>query len=156
MKNLAKIFITVVAGMLAFSCVTDTTEDQAVQLGTGQTTLSISLDGTRTHLGENTGDGYPLYWSAGDKVAVNGYTSAEIASQYVGTSGAEFTFNTSELGDTYNLVYPAPAEDVTASATVVPGAYPNPQGLTVDGKMNIGGEVIIKARILRGYFERNL
>ena len=122
MKNLAKIFITVVAGMLAFSCVTDITEDQAVQLGSGQTTLSISLDGTRTHLGENTGDGYPLYWGAGDKVAVNGYTSAEIASQYVGTSGAEFTFNTSELGDTYNLVYPAPAEDVTASATA--GLYP--------------------------------
>ena len=122
MKNLAKIFITVVAGVLAFSCVTDITEDQAVQLGSGQTTLSISLDGTRTHLGENTGDGYPLYWSAGDKVAVNGYTSAEIASQYVGTSGAEFTFNTSELGDTYNLVYPAPAEDVTASATA--GQYP--------------------------------
>ena len=122
MKNLTKLFITVVAGMLAFSCVTDTTEDQAVQLGSGQTTLSISLDGTRTHLGENTGDGYPLYWSAGDKVAVNGYTSAEIASQYVGTSGAEFTFNTSELGDMYNLVYPAPAEDVTASATA--GLYP--------------------------------
>jgi len=122
MKNLTKLFITVVAGMLAFSCVTDITEDQAVQLGSGQTTLSISLDGTRTHLGENTGDGYPLYWSAGDKVAVNGYTSAEIASQYVGTSGAEFTFNTSELGDTYNLVYPAPAEDVTASATA--GQYP--------------------------------
>ena len=122
MKTISKIFITVVAGMLAFSCVTDTTEDQAVQLGSGQTTLSISLDGTRTHLGENTGDGYPLYWSAGDKVAVNGYTSAEIASQYVGTSGAEFTFNTSELGETYNLVYPAPAEDVTASATA--GQYP--------------------------------
>ena len=122
MKTFTRLFITVVAGVLTLSCVTDTTEDQAVQLGSGQTTLSISLDGSRTHLGENTGDGYPLYWSAGDKVAVNGYTSAEIASQYVGTSGAEFTFNTSELGDTYNLVYPAPAEDVTASATA--GQYP--------------------------------
>ena len=122
MKNLTKLFMAVVAGMLAFSCVTDTTEDQAVQLGAGQTTLSISLDGVRTHLGENTGEGYPLYWSAGDKIAVNGVASDEIASEYVGTSGAEFTFGTSALGDPYCLVYPAPAENVAASTTA--GLYP--------------------------------
>ena len=45
MKNLTKLFMAVVAGMLAFSCVTDATEDLGVNLGEGQTTtISIALD----------------------------------------------------------------------------------------------------------------
>ena len=81
MKNLTKIFMAVVAGMLAFSCVTDATNDLAPELGSGvagQTELTLSLEESRTFLGEKAGDLYPLYWSEGDQVSVNGtaYTVA--------------------------------------------------------------------------------
>ncbi len=35
MKNLTKIFMAVVAGMFAFSCVTDTTDDLGIEVGKG-------------------------------------------------------------------------------------------------------------------------
>ncbi len=53
MKNFVKIFMTVVAGMMAFSCATDTTDDLGVNLGKGQkTVISVSLEKSRTQLGE--------------------------------------------------------------------------------------------------------
>ena len=55
MKNFTKIFFAVVAGMFAFSCVTDTTEDLGVKLeGQGGVyEVAISLEeATKTQLGE--------------------------------------------------------------------------------------------------------
>ena len=43
MKTLTKIFMAVVA-LFAVSCVTDLTDDLGVNLGEGQTTISISLE----------------------------------------------------------------------------------------------------------------
>jgi len=77
MKNLAKIFMAVVAGVLTLSCVTDTTEDLGVNLGEGQTTtISIALDDeSRTYIDEKNGEEYPMYWSEGDKISINGTES---------------------------------------------------------------------------------
>ena len=77
MKNLAKIFTAVVAGVLTLSCVTDTTEDLGVNLGEGQTTtISIELDDeSRTYIDEKNGEEYPMYWSEGDKISINGTES---------------------------------------------------------------------------------
>ena len=68
MKNLTKIFMAVVAGMFAFSCVTDTTEDLGIKVEgqKGVTELSLSLEESRTHLGEKADGLYPVYWSEGD------------------------------------------------------------------------------------------
>ncbi|MBR5105364.1 MAG: hypothetical protein IKU93_02885, partial [Alistipes sp.] len=65
MKNLTKIFFAVVAGMFAFSCVTDTTEDLGVKLeGQGGVyEVAVSLEATKTQLGEKVDGLYPLYWS---------------------------------------------------------------------------------------------
>ena len=73
MKNLTKIFMAVVA-LFAVACTTDMTGDLAPELGLGegQTTLTLSLEESRTQLGEKVGELYPLYWSEGDAVAVNG------------------------------------------------------------------------------------
>ena len=73
MKNLSKIFMSVVAGVLAFSCVADATEDLGVKLGNtnGITEITISLEESRTQLGEKAGDVYPVVWSEGDAIAVN-------------------------------------------------------------------------------------
>ena len=124
MKNLTKIFMAVCVALFAFACTTDPTEDRGVNLGAeGQTTLTLSLEGTKTHLGELSGEQYPLYWSEGDAIAVNGHASVALTAEQAGEANATFTFNeVSDLGEVYNIVYPAPAADVAASATE--GCYP--------------------------------
>ena len=121
MKNLAKIFM-MVAALFAFACTTDVTEDLGVQLGdgAGQTTITLSLEESRTQLGEKVGELYPLYWSEGDAIAANGFASNPIADEWVGKSGATFTF-AENLSHPYHIVYPAPAEGVKA---VTEGCYP--------------------------------
>ena len=123
MKTLTKIFMAVVA-LFAVSCVTDTTEDLGVNLGEGQTTISISLEESRTHLGEKVGEGedaqYPLYWSEGDQIAVNGKASNALPKSAHGQQSATFTLN-GAIGFPRTIVYPAPAEGVVAETA---GQYP--------------------------------
>ena len=46
------------AGLFAFSCATDSTEDLGVNAGgNGLTTFTVSLEDTKTHLGEKNADG---------------------------------------------------------------------------------------------------
>ena len=105
-----------VVALFAYSCATDTTEDLGVQLdkNAGQTSLSISLEGTKTHIGAKAEDAYPLYWSAGDQIAINGVASHPLTEAAHGQASAEFIFD-GELAYPYNLVYPAPAPEVVAA-----------------------------------------
>ena len=115
MKTFTKILMAIVAGMFVFSCVTDTTEDLGVQLGNaGQTVIDLSLEESRTHIGGKNGDEYPLYWSEGDKIAVNGIVSEALSSAFHGKQNAQFSVS-GELGYPRDIVYPAPAEAVTAT-----------------------------------------
>ena len=106
MKNLTKIFMAV-AALVAFSCTTDTTEDLGVNLG-GKTTLTFSLEESRTQLGEKAGSLYPVVWCADDAISVNGVASQSIA---IAGSGnvATFAFNGS-LSLPYCVAYPATTE----------------------------------------------
>ena len=103
-----KIFTVAMAGLFAFSCVTDTTENLGVNVdGKGQTSFTVSLEGTRTQLGEKNADGkYPLYWSEGDQIAINGQASAALTANYDGAASATFQFE-NELTAPYCVVYPA-------------------------------------------------
>ena len=94
MKNLAKIFTAIVVAFAAYSCVADATEDLGVQIGNGegQTTLTLSLEESRTQLGEKADGIYPLYWSEGDVIAVNGQQSAALTEGAAGKASATFTF----------------------------------------------------------------
>ena len=146
MKNLAKLFMAA-AALVAFSCTTDVTEDLGVQLsGTGQTEIILSLEESRTQLGEKAGDVYPLYWSEGDKIAVNGVASNEVATEAVGTASATFVIN-GALAHPYNIVIPAPAEDVVA---VTEGCYPAVFPAT---QSYVAGNVDGKAVVMYGYTE---
>ena len=106
MKNFVKIFMAVAVAMSAFSCVTDTTEDLAVKVG-GKTTLTLSLENTCTQLGEAVDGVYPVTWSEGDQITVNGVTSDPLAAADAGTANAVFTFNTENLSAPYCVAYPA-------------------------------------------------
>ena len=114
MKTFRRLFIAVVA-LVALSCTTDATEDLGVNLGLteGQTTLVFSLEESRTQLGEKADGVYPLYWSEGDNIAVNGIISNPLGAEYDGKANAAFSFNEA-LQRPYGVVYPAPAEGTTA------------------------------------------
>ena len=140
MKNLTKIFMAVVAGMFAFSCVTDTTEDLGVnvegQKG-GVYEVAISLEeATKTQLGEKVDGLYPLYWSEGDAIAINGVVSNPLAEG--GSANAYFKFN-EPVARPFCVVYPAPTaaavedevvEEPAAPITVYPVTFAAEQPYT--------------------------
>ncbi len=120
MKKLVKFSMAVVA-LFAVSCTTDATEDLGVQLGgDGQTTITLSLEESRTQLGEKADGVYPLYWSESDAIAVNGVASKALTAEQAGSAYAAFTFG-SAVTRPFNVVYPAPATGVEA---VTENCYP--------------------------------
>ena len=124
MKNLTKIFVAVALLFAGFACTTDATEDLGVNVG-GQTTLTFSLEESRTQLGEKADGIYPLYWSVEDQLSVNGIASAALSAEEAGKASAEFTFN-GTLSHPYNVVYPASnGNEVTflASQTYTAGTF---------------------------------
>jgi len=117
MKTISKLFMAVVAGVLAFSCVTDTTEDLGVNLNEGQsTTLTLSLGESRTYIGELDNEQYPMYWSEGDQITVNGHTSLALTAEDINGNSATFTIP-AVLEGNYCVTYPAaPAGQVKFAA----------------------------------------
>ena len=121
---MTKIFMAVVA-LFAVSCTTDMTGDLAPELGLGegQTTLTLSLEESRTQLGEKVGELYPLYWSENDVIAVNGTASTGISilEEWGNKAAARFSFGENTVSRPFHVIYPAPAEGVEAETE---GCYP--------------------------------
>ena len=128
MKNLTKIFMAFVAVMLV-SCIADTTTEPTVELGKVKTTIDLSFEGVKTHLGDKVEveEGkfqYPLLWSAGDQIAVNGIASEPLAEEFDGKAGASFEIESeTELTYPRSIVYPAPAEGETGVTFQAVQAY---------------------------------
>ncbi len=121
--------MAVVAGMFAFSCVTDTTEDLGVKIEgqKGVTELAVSLEASRTHLGEKAEGLYPLYWSEGDAIAVNGVASTPLSAEKANGASAIFSIE-AELTYPYCVVYPAPeAVAIEDEVTEEPTPEPTPE-----------------------------
>ena len=126
MKNLTKIFMAVAVSLFAFSCVQDSTEDLGVNInGQGVKELTLSLEESRTHLGEKAEGLYPLYWSEGDKISVNGVVSGEAV---IGENPATATFAVEVVADKLCVVYPA-AQGV-GEGTTYPVAFAATQPYT--------------------------
>ena len=112
MKNLTKIVVAVAVLFASFACTTDVTDDLGVAVG-GQTEVVLSLEASRTQLGEKADGVYPLYWSEGDQISVNGIESNAISAEDAGAVAAKFVINGS-ISYPYNVVYPAAsANEVT-------------------------------------------
>ena len=103
MKNLTKLFVAVAVLFTGFACTTDATEDLGVAV-VGKTTITLSLEESRTQLGEKVDGIYPLYWSEGDQISVNGVVSNALTEG--GNTNATFTLD-GVLDYPYNVVYPA-------------------------------------------------
>lgn len=120
MKKFSRIFLAVASLVAVAACTTDTTEDLGISINGAGSKLAISLEESRTQLGEKADGVYPLYWSEGDAVAVNGIASTALTAEQAGSASALFTFDET-LTRPFNIVYPAPAEGVAA---VTEGCYP--------------------------------
>ena len=140
MKKLSKIFMTVAALFAGAACTTDVTEDLGVQLNGTQTEIVLSLEESRTQLGEKTGDSYPLYWSEGDKISVNGVESGEAA---IGENSATASFTLpGTLATPYCIAYPAAAEGqvlFAAEQSYVEGSIANGASAMYGYSANGGG-----------------
>ena len=104
MKNLTKIFLAVAVLFTGFACTTDATDDLGVAVG-GQTTLTVSLEESRTQLGEEADGFYPVTWSEGDAISINGVKSSSITVDS-NAAVATFTFD-GTLSYPYAVAYPA-------------------------------------------------
>lgn len=113
MKKLSIIFGLALA-MLTVGCSTDATED-LIKTGTVEIGVNIE-EPTRTYLGALDGKTYPVLWSEGDKVAVNGVASAAVGAQYAGTASA--IFEVADVAAPYNVLYPAEVLNADGSITV--------------------------------------
>ena len=118
--------------MALWGCQTDPTTTNPIG-GGNETTISISLEQTRTVLGEKQGDVYPLYWSEGDRIAINGVVSDEAAIDATNKRVAKFEVG-SVLEKPYHITYPYsegvtpnilfPAEQSYAEGTFAQGSAP--------------------------------
>ena len=83
--------------------------------GGGKTTITLSLEESRTQLGAEANGIYPVSWSEGDVISVNGVPSQSIAIADGGKI-ATFTFD-GAINYPYCVAYPASAEGKVTFAT---------------------------------------
>ena len=136
-KNL--LLISALLSMLFVGCQTDMI-DSTID-GDGSITLTVSTAVTRTSLGEKTGDVYPVYWSEGDKISVNGVQSEEAVIKAEDASTAQFTIDSS-VKYPYNITYPY-ASNCTATAprVVFPAQQSYVEGTFASGSAPMCGYV---------------
>ena len=128
MRNFTKLLMAVI--LLATSaCVQDPTEelvpvlpDQGESGKVATLRVSLPAPATKTSLGEVTAEGkYPVYWSEGDCLAVNGKTTTSIKIDPANPASAIFEL---PLGITipYNIIYPYQGDGVEVNSKN--GRYP--------------------------------
>ena len=144
MKNLTKLFVAVALLFAGVACTTDATEDLGV-VAVGQTEIALSLESSRTQLGEKADGVYPLYWSEGDKISVNGVASEALSASDEGKANATFVVN-GTVAYPYNIVAPS-AEGVSSlTSGCYPVLFPAEQSYKA-------GNVDGKAVVMYGYAE---
>ncbi len=143
MKRFISAIATFIVAIILFGCQTDTTTTIS---GGDKTTLSVSLEPTRTALGAKEGDTYPLYWSEGDRIVINGVASENAAIDATNRSAARFTIP-AVLDTPYNITYPYTegidatkvlfqSEQTYVEGTFAPNAAPM-CGYTTDATANV-------------------
>ena len=109
MKNFTLVLASF--ALLLVGCTNNPADENCVVGGDETTILTLSTQATRTSLGEKVGENYPVFWSEGDKIAINGIASNEAVIS--AESKAIATFNINAVLDTpYHITYPY-SEDVS-------------------------------------------
>ncbi len=132
MKRVLFVAIALCMSMLV-SCQVDGITDEK-WADEGNTYLTVSLDDTRTMLGEKRDNGrYPIYWSQGDCIVVNGTKSEEAEINPDAPYKATFQFN-KVVDYPYNITYPYCA---TTSVDLPKVYFPSEQSY-VEGSFSSG------------------
>ena len=98
-------------------CAKDNTTDNIAPVA-GRTVIDAGIAESRTTLGESIEGTRKVYWSNGDRIAVNGAVSAALADVPAQTTSTVFTFD-ALLDAPYSAIYPA-SFYADASAVVLP------------------------------------
>ena len=122
-------FIGLALVMLATSCSTDTTD---VNLNGAKVNLGVSLDQTRTYMGELTNGEYPVLWSEGDNILVNN-KSVAVPAEYAGKASLQVAVDAAE---DYKVAYPAELVDGNELTISEVQKY-------VDGSFAVGSGVMV-------------
>ena len=89
----------------ACSCSNPQIQEKSDVPSGSEVTFEVSLDvPTKTSLGQKTGDFYPVLWSEGDCISVNGRGSSALTDDQAGKSVA--TFKVTQVSAPYKIVYP--------------------------------------------------
>ncbi|MBE6175098.1 MAG: hypothetical protein E7147_06110 [Rikenellaceae bacterium] len=128
MKKLT-ISAMVVAALFCVGCQTDMTQDVAEL---GDTLLNVTLPDSdaRTSLGEKNGTSYPIYWSEGDKIVVDGVESKAVVIDSSDARRATFSLN-GVLTPPFLVTYPytptttadSPKVDFPAEQNYIAGSF---------------------------------
>lgn len=123
--TIQRLFAVVLFSLFFSGCDTDTTN---VVGGDGVTELTVALPQTRTTIGTKEGNTYPLYWSEGDKIVVNGVLSEEVKIDADDKSRATFEIK-SALAYPCAITYPY----TSATTAVIPKViFPSEQTYVKD------------------------
>ena len=124
MKRFIYIITTIVVSTILLGCQADPTTTPIA--GENETILSISLEPSRTSLGAKEGDTYPVFWSEGDRIVMNGVASKAAAIDAANKSVA--TFSIPEVLDApYSITYPY-TEGLAASKVLFPSEQAYTEG----------------------------
>ena len=97
------LFTVATLALLMIGCTTDI-NDKNIAAGGSVTELTISTQPTRTSLGGKVNDTYPVYWSEGDRIVINGTLSEEAILD--GENCTEAKFKVEATNYPLNIVYP--------------------------------------------------
>ena len=96
-------YFIIAVGLFTLSCASSSIDD--ININGGNTIITLSLNESRTQLGEKSDNSYPLYWSEGDKISVNGIESSEAVIDSNDASRATFSIN-GATANIYHIAYP--------------------------------------------------
>ena len=141
MKSTTHLIAVALCIAALFGCQADPTSTP-ISGGEG-TTLSISLEPSRTSLGDKKTDNtYPVFWSEGDRIAINGTASERAVIDPSNKSVATFTV-ASTIGEPYHITYPY-TEGLSASKVVFPAEQSYAEGTFAAGAAPMCGYVASK------------
>ena len=123
-----------------------TINDKNIAAGGSVTELTISTQPTRTSLGGKVDDTYPVYWSEGDRIVINGTLSEEAILD--GENCTEAKFKVEATNYPLNIVYPY-TSTTTADApkVVIPTEQHYTEGTFASGSAPMCGYATSSATV---------
>ena len=139
------LFTVATLALLMIGCTTDI-NDKNIAAGGSVTELTLSTQPTRTSLGGKVDDTYPVYWSEGDRIVINGTLSEEAILD--GENCTEAKFKVEATNYPLNIVYPY-TSTTTADApkVVIPTEQHYTEGTFASGSAPMCGYATSSATV---------